>query len=73
MANLTKGQQLLMTISDNVPVIAAKDWKVAGKSVPKVDERRFYFRQTYLCFGYEVAGHAVWQSVAAAFLWGKTY
>ena len=41
MENLTKGQQLLMTISDNVPVIAAKDWKVAGKSVPKVDERIF--------------------------------
>ena len=38
---LTKGQQLMMTISDNVPVIAAKDWKVAGKSVPKVDERNF--------------------------------
>ena len=30
-----------MTISDNVPVIAAKDWKVAGKTVPKVDERDF--------------------------------
>ena len=38
---LTKGQQLMMTISDNVPVIAAKDWKVAGKSVPKIDQRNF--------------------------------
>src|SRR5206468_8095116 len=38
---LTKGQQLLMSISDDVPVIAAKDWKVAGTSVPKVDERAF--------------------------------
>src|SRR5690242_9909357 len=38
---LTKGKQLLMTISDNVPVIAAKDWKVAGKSVPKVDQSDF--------------------------------
>lgn len=38
---LTKGKQLVMTISDNVPVIAAKDWKVAGKSVPKVDEMDF--------------------------------
>ena len=36
---LTKGQQLLMTISDNVQVIAAKDWKVAGKTVPKVNEQ----------------------------------
>jgi len=38
---LTKSQQLLMSIPDNVPVIAANDWKVAGKSVPKVDERAF--------------------------------
>ncbi|HYM93885.1 MAG TPA: molybdopterin cofactor-binding domain-containing protein, partial [Chitinophagaceae bacterium] len=38
---LTGGQQLLMSIPDNVPVIAAKDWKVAGKSIPKVDERAF--------------------------------
>ena len=38
---LTKGQQLMMTISDTVPVTAAKDWKVAGQSVPKVDQLRF--------------------------------
>jgi isoquinoline 1-oxidoreductase len=38
---LTKGKQLLMAISDNVPVIAAKDWKVAGKSIPKVEQRDF--------------------------------
>lgn len=38
---LTKGHQLMMTIADNVPVIAAKDWKVAGKSVPKVEQRAF--------------------------------
>ncbi|MDP4264495.1 MAG: molybdopterin-dependent oxidoreductase [Bacteroidota bacterium] len=38
---LTKGQQLLMPISDKVRVIAAKDWKVAGKTVPKIDERTF--------------------------------
>ena len=38
---LTKGQKLMMTISDNVPVIAVKDWKVAGKSIPKVDQRNF--------------------------------
>jgi isoquinoline 1-oxidoreductase len=39
--DLTKGEKLLMTISDNVPVIAAKDWKVSGKSIPKVDQRDF--------------------------------
>ena len=38
---LTKGEKLMITISDNVPVIAAKDWKVAGKSFPKVDQRNF--------------------------------
>jgi nicotinate dehydrogenase subunit B len=38
---LTKGQEILRTISDNVPVIAAKDWKVAGKTIPKVDGRLF--------------------------------
>ena len=38
---LTKGQQLLMPISDKAPVIAASDWKVAGKSVPKVNGRSF--------------------------------
>jgi len=35
--SLTKGQQILRTIADDVPVIAAKDWKVAGKTVRKVD------------------------------------
>ena len=38
---LTNGQQLMMTISDTVPVIGAKDWKVAGKSLPKIDHRGF--------------------------------
>src|SRR5258705_2730153 len=38
---LTKGQQLLMPISDKIQVIAAKDWKVAGKTVPKINERTF--------------------------------
>ncbi|HEX3168388.1 MAG TPA: molybdopterin cofactor-binding domain-containing protein [Chitinophagaceae bacterium] len=38
---LTNGQRIMMTISDAVPVIGAKDWKVAGKSVPKVDQRNF--------------------------------
>jgi len=38
---LTKGQQILRSISDNVPVIPAKEWKTAGKSVPKVNGRSF--------------------------------
>src|SRR6188474_2847361 len=38
---LTKGEKLMITISDNVPVIAAKDWKVAGRSLPKIDQRNF--------------------------------
>ena len=38
---LTDGQQLMITISDNVPVVATKDWKVAGNSLPKVDQRNF--------------------------------
>jgi isoquinoline 1-oxidoreductase len=38
---LTKGKQLMMNIADDVPVIAAKDWKVAGTSVPKVNGRDF--------------------------------
>jgi isoquinoline 1-oxidoreductase len=38
---LTKGQQILRTISDRVSMTAAKDWKVAGTSVPKVDGRAF--------------------------------
>ena len=38
---LTKGQQLLMPISDKVQLIAAKDWKVAGKTVPRINERTF--------------------------------
>lgn len=38
---LTKGQQLLMPITDNVQLIAAKDWKVAGKTVPRINERTF--------------------------------
>jgi nicotinate dehydrogenase subunit B len=34
---LTKGQQLLLPISTNVQVSPAADWKIAGKSVPKVN------------------------------------
>ena len=38
---LAKGEQLMMTISDTVPVTMVKDWKVAGKSIPKVNQRSF--------------------------------
>ena len=38
---LANGQKLMMTISDTVPVIGAKDWKVAGRSIPKIDQRNF--------------------------------
>lgn len=38
---LTKGQQLLLPISDNVSVIPASDWQVAGKTVPKVNGQNF--------------------------------
>ena len=38
---LTKGEKLMIAISDSVPVTAAKDWKVAGKSLPKIDQRNF--------------------------------
>ena len=38
---LTKGQQLLMPISDKVQLIDAKNWKVAGKTVPRINERTF--------------------------------
>jgi len=38
---LTKGQKLLKVISDNVPMTPADQWKIAGKSVSKVDGRSF--------------------------------
>jgi nicotinate dehydrogenase subunit B len=38
---LTKGQQLLLPITDNVKLTAAADWKIAGKTVPKINGRSF--------------------------------
>ncbi len=38
---LTKGQQLLMPISDKAKVTPASDWKVAGKPFSKVNEQSF--------------------------------
>lgn len=40
-AALTKGQQLLMPVSDQVAFTEPADWKVAGKTIPKVDGRSF--------------------------------
>ncbi len=37
--DLTKGKQLLMPIADNVQLIPPKDWKIAGKSVPRINDR----------------------------------
>ena len=38
---LTKGKQLLMTIADNVQLIPPKEWKVAGKTVPRINIQSF--------------------------------
>jgi len=40
-AALTKGQQLTQTLPAEDPLIPAADWKVAGKSAPKVNGRDF--------------------------------
>ena len=38
---LTQGQKLVTTVSGSVPLIPAKDWKVAGTAVPKSNGREF--------------------------------
>jgi isoquinoline 1-oxidoreductase len=38
---LTKGQQLLLPITDNVKVAAAADWNIAGKKLTKINGRSF--------------------------------
>jgi CO/xanthine dehydrogenase Mo-binding subunit len=38
---LTKGQELILPISDTIQLTPATDWKVAGKTVSKVDARAF--------------------------------
>lgn len=38
---LTRGQQILLPISDKVQVTAATDWRVAGKTVRKINGRDF--------------------------------
>ncbi len=41
MASSTRGQNLVKVIAEDVPVAAARDWKVAGTAAPKVDGRDF--------------------------------
>src|SRR6185295_6599035 len=41
LAEVAKGQKLVKTIPADVAITAAKDWTVAGTSVPKVDGRDF--------------------------------
>jgi isoquinoline 1-oxidoreductase len=38
---LTKGQQLMKSVSEQAATTPAKEWKIAGTSVPKVDGREF--------------------------------
>ena len=38
---LTKGEKLVTTVSANLPLLAPKDWKVAGTAVPKANGRDF--------------------------------
>jgi isoquinoline 1-oxidoreductase len=38
---LTKGQKFTKTMDNSTPITPAKDWKIAGTSVPKVDGREF--------------------------------
>ena len=38
---LTKGQKIVKSVSNDSPVTPAADWKIAGTSVPKVDGRDF--------------------------------
>jgi nicotinate dehydrogenase subunit B len=40
-SSLTKGQQLLVPVADDVEVIPAGNWKVAGKTVTKVNGKSF--------------------------------
>jgi len=39
--DLTKGEKIAITVSEDAPVGKAANWKVAGKSVPKINGRDF--------------------------------
>ncbi len=38
---LTRGEKLVTTVSSSVPLLPAKDWKIAGTPVPKANGRDF--------------------------------
>ncbi len=38
---LTKGEKLIMTVSENAPVVAATDWKVTGTTISKINGQSF--------------------------------
>ncbi len=38
---LTRGEKLVATVSSSVPLMAPKDWKIAGTAVPKANGRDF--------------------------------
>ena len=38
---LTHGEKLVTTVSASVPLISAKDWKIAGTTIPKANGREF--------------------------------
>ena len=53
---LTKGKQLLMTISDKAKVTPPNDWKVAGKPLSKVNEQSFMTGKHFYVSDMKVAG-----------------
>ena len=66
-AELAKGQKLLATVTNDVRLKPASDWKIAGTSVPKVDGRDFVTGQRS-----QAARHGIWQGVACAALRRET-
>lgn len=38
---LTQGQRIILPIADQVSLSSSKDWKIAGKTIPKVNGRSF--------------------------------
>ncbi len=46
---LTRGQKLVETIAADVAVTPVNDWRIAGKSVPKVDGRAFVTGEHKYC------------------------
>ena len=69
---LTKGQQLLMPISDNAQVTAASDWKVAGKTVPKVNGQSFITGKHFYVSDMKLPGMLYGKVLRAPSYRGKT-